>query len=173
MSSQATSSTTFDPAAPAVRKLIRSLLHPLKFRLYQWRRLPSLAFWRVRVGKCTPDEAAVTIRYRWRTQNPFRSIYFAALCGAAELSTGLLALIAIEERAAVSMLVTGVEGEFVKKAKDSATFVCKAGPQIREIVQKAIDTGEGQTVKVETEGRNEAGELVCRFYFTWSFKVRS
>ena len=169
---ETTQKNVFDPEAPAVRKLIRNILHPVKFRFFQWKRLPSLAFWRVRVRKCTPDETAVTIPYRWLTQNPFRSTYFAALSGAAELSTGLLAMVAIESRGAISMLITGMEGEFIKKARTTTTFICREGSQVRAAVQRAIDTGEGQTIRVKTEGYDSDDQLVARFYFTWSFKVK-
>jgi hypothetical protein len=172
MSVETTRRNTFQPDSPGVRKLIKNVLNPIKFRFFEWKRLPSLAFWRVKVKNCTPDETAIAIPYRWLTQNPFRSTYFAALSGAAELSTGLLAMIAIEGRGAVSMLITGMEGEFIKKAKTTTTFICQEGPAIQEVVQKAIDTGEGQTIRVCTQGYDAEEQIVARFYFTWSFKVK-
>jgi len=172
MSVETTNRNAFQPDSPGVQKLIKNVRNPLKFRFFGWWRLPSLGFWRVKVKNCTPNETAVTIPYRWLTQNPFRSTYFAALSGAAELSTGLLAMIAIEDRGPISMLITGMEGEFIKKAKTTTTFVCKEGPAIQEVVQKAIDTGEGQTIKVCTQGYNIEEQVVARFYFTWSFKVK-
>ena len=33
----------------------------------------------LRVDKVTTENAQVSLPYRWRNQNPFRSIYFAAL----------------------------------------------------------------------------------------------
>jgi hypothetical protein len=173
MSIETTSRNIFRPDAPGVQKLIKNLLNPIKFRFFQWKRLPSLAFWRVKVQRCTPDESAIAIPYRWLTQNPFRSTYFAALSGAAELSTGVLAMIALEGRGSISMLITGMEGSFIKKAKTTTTFICKEGHAIREAVQRAVDTGEGQVIKVCSEGYNKDGQLVARFYFTWSFKVKA
>lgn len=172
MASDTTLIPPFDAGAPGLVSFIRKLNAPWKLRLHFLRRLPSCWFWGVRIRELGPDRCRVAIPYDWRTQNPFRSTYFAALAGAAELSTGALALIALHGRGRISMLVTGLEGEFVKKADTLTTFTCEEGPAIREAIQRAIDTGEGQKVRIPTAGVNEAGEEVCRFWLTWSFKVK-
>ncbi|MCO6487655.1 MAG: DUF4442 domain-containing protein [Phaeodactylibacter sp.] len=172
MASERTTIPRFDAKAPGLLSLIRNLNTPWKMRLYFLQRLPSCWFWGVRVREATPARCQVTIPYSWRTQNPFRSIYFAALAGAAELSTGALALIALHGRGRISMLITGLEGQFVKKADTLTTFTCEQGDVIQEAVQEAIDSGEGRTARILTVGRNEAGEEVCRFWLTWSFKVK-
>ena len=162
----------FDAQAPGLLSFMRNLNTPWKLRLYFLRRLPSCWYWGVRIREVTPSRCQVTIPYGWRTQNPFRSIYFAALAGAAELSTGALALLALHGRGRISMLVTALEGKFIKKANTLTTFTCEEGATIQEAVQAAIDTGEGQTARILTIGRNHAGEEVCRFWLTWSFKVK-
>lgn len=163
----------FNPEAPAVKNYLRDLNTPWKMRLYFWRKLPTLIFWGVRVKSADPDRCQVTMPYGWRTQNPFRSIYFAAQCGAAELSTGLLATIAIRGRGRISMLITGVEAEFVKKANSLTTFTCEEGKKIQEAVQRAIDTGVGQEVTITSVGIQESGEVVSRIRFRWSFKLKN
>jgi hypothetical protein len=163
----------FDPQRPGLLKVIRELNTPWKMKLFFLQRLPSCWFWGVKVKYVDPDRAQVTIPFKWRTQNPFRSTYFAALSGAAELSTGLLAMIALHGRGQISMLITHVEAEFVKKADGRTTFSCDAGPALRETIQRAIDSGNGETIRVASIGRNEAGVEVCRVYLTWSFKVKS
>lgn len=163
----------FDPEKPSLLKAIKDLNTSWKMRLYFLQKLPSCWFWGVRVKSCNPDKAVVTIPFGWRTQNPFRSIYFAALCGAAELSTGLLAIMALHERGRISMLITQIEASFTKKAAGLTTFTCDAGVDIRKAVQDAIDSGEGKTIRVLSTGRNEKGEEVCKMWLTWSFKVKS
>jgi hypothetical protein len=167
------SRSVFDPEAPAVRRYIQDLNTAWKMRLYFWQKIPSLIFWGVRVKSADPYRCQVTMPYGWRTQNPFRSIYFAAQCGAAELSTGLLSIIATHGRGPISMLITGVEAEFVKKADSRTTFTCEEGDKILEVVQRAIDTGEGQEVTVTSTGVQESGEVVSRIRFRWSFKVKN
>ncbi len=163
---------TFNPEQPAVRKFIKELNTPWKMRLFFTRHLPSGLFWGFRVRSVTPYRGEVELPFSWRSQNPFRSIYFAAQCGAAELSTGLLATIAIRGRGRISMLITKVEAEFVKKASSLTTFTCEEGDRILETVQRAIDTGEGQEVTVTSVGRQADGREVSRVRFTWSFKVK-
>jgi len=106
------------------------------------------------------------------SQNPFKSIYFAAQCSAAELSTGVLATIAIAEHGNISMLISKVEAEYIKKATSKTTFTCEDGQLIIDSVQKAIDTGEGQTITTTSLGRQSSGEIVSVNKFTWSFRVR-
>jgi hypothetical protein len=159
-------------SSASLARLIRDLRTPWKMRWYFLRRLPSCWFWGVRVQQCSPAQAAVSIPFSWRTQNPFRSTYFAALSGAAELSTGLLALLAIHDRGPFSMLITKVEVEFVKKADTLTVFICEEGAAIELAVQQALDTGQGAQARVLTTGRNTAGEIVCQAWFTWSFKQK-
>jgi len=143
-------------------------------RIYFLRKLPTLYWWGVRVEEASLDQFAVTIPFRWRTQNPFRSIYFAALAGTAEFSTGLPTLMAIAESGkSVSMLVTAMEAEFVKKADRRVTFVCEEVEAIREAVGRAVASGEGVNVRVLTTGFKSDGAVVARFWLTWSLKVRT
>ncbi len=159
-------------ANPATRALIRNFTTPWKMRWYYLQKLPTLFFWRIRIRSCSPDRAVVTIPFSWRTQNPFRSTYFAALCGAAELSTGVLAIIALHQQPQMSMLITHLEADFIKKATDMTSFVCEEGWKIQDAVQRALDTGEAQQVQVVSVGKNEAGETVAKVSLTWSFKAK-
>ena len=81
------------------------MTNPLIFWFAMLVKLPSAVFWRLKVKKLDPSSCEVTIPYFWRTQNPFKSIYFAALAGAAELSTGALCQLAIAGKGSFSMLV--------------------------------------------------------------------
>jgi len=155
---------------PKAEKLSRDLLTPWKLKLFFWRRLPSLLFWRVRLRYLDQERSEVVIPFSKKTQNPFRSIYFAAQAGAAEFSTGVLAATAIEGRAKVSMLVTGMRSEFYKKADDPIHFVCKDGQAIYDCVTTAIESGEGQKLMAVSEGKNASGEVVSTFWIEWSFK---
>jgi hypothetical protein len=171
MTSDAKTAAPFNPADPAVERYVRSMNTPWKMWFYFLFKIPSLLFWGVRVRSATPYKGVVTLPYGRRTQNPFRSIYFAAQCGAAELSTGILATIAVRGRGRrISMLITKVEAEFVKKANSLTTFTCEDGAQILQAVQRAVETGEPQTVTVTSTGVQASGEVVSRMRITWSFK---
>lgn len=171
MESPTATRTTF-PDKPGARKLIRRLGNPWLMRLFFWQRLPTLILWGVRITAVTPATCTVSLPYGWRSQNPFRSIYFAAQAGAAELSTGTLALIALADGPAVSMLVTEVRSTFSKKASAKTFFTCTEGSRIQEAIQQAIDTGCGQSVTVTSVGRLADGTEVSRTEVTWSFKKK-
>lgn len=159
--------------SPKVKDMIDQLKNPWKLAFFQFFRLPSLFFWRVRVQEIDRRKAIVTIPFNWWTQNPFRSIYFSALMGAAEFSTGVLALVATADRPNISMLVINVNTKFVKKATGKVSFYCDEGQIIENAIQKAVETKAGQTAEVLTIGKLESGEIVCESKITWSFKERS
>ncbi len=164
---------TFNPENPRVKKLISQMTGPF-LRLYLLYKLPMAWFMGMSVKSLTPLKAESTVPYGWRSQNPFRSIYFIAQAGAAEFPAGLMAMLAIEDRGCkISMLVSRVESEFTKKATDTTTFTCEDGLLIQETVQKAIDTGEGHSCVVTSIGRMPNGEIVSTHKLTWSFKVKN
>ena len=65
----------FGEKAEAVR---RRLLNPWAFRFYLWKMLPLAAGAGLRLRGFDGDACTVSLPGGWRTQNPFRSTYFAA-----------------------------------------------------------------------------------------------
>ncbi|MDX2046748.1 MAG: DUF4442 domain-containing protein [Chitinophagaceae bacterium] len=152
-------------------KLIRS---PFKFRLFLFSKLPSAYFSGVRVKEADEKKCVVTVPYKWFSQNPFRSTYFACLSMAAEMSTGILAMANTSGRKPpVSMLVVHLEASYFKKATGLTTFVCSEGEEIKRTVEEAAATGESKTYRAKSVGTNEKGEVVAEFYITWSFKAKT
>ncbi|MCB9284272.1 MAG: DUF4442 domain-containing protein [Lewinellaceae bacterium] len=151
---------------------LRTLRSPWKMRLYFLRFLPSAFFWGLRIVEATPERTTIRIPYSWRTQNPFHSTYFAAQAGAAEMSTGLLAIVALQGKPPVSMLVTGIRIEYLKKAREAAFFTCEDGAAIEQTILRALETGEGQLFTATSVGKLATGEEVTRAYVEWSFKPK-
>lgn len=146
--------------------------NPLKFRLFMLSKLPAAYFAGLRLVEATPEHCVVAVPFKWFTQNPFGSIYFACLSMAAEMSTGALAMAAIYKRPQkVSMLVVNIEAQFYKKAKGVVQFTCNDGVGIAAAVEETIATGEGTTYVAHAEGVNREGQIVAAFAFTWSFKA--
>jgi acyl-coenzyme A thioesterase PaaI-like protein len=150
----------------------RTITSAWRFRLFLWWKLPAAAFMGVRVAQCDAQRAVVRLPYGWRSQNPFRSIYFAAQCAAGEMSTGILALAALQKHKQVSMLVVHLEAEFLKKAADTLLFTCDQGQALEETIQKAVETGAAQTIRVASTGTLPDGTVAARVWITWSFKKR-
>ncbi len=153
---------------------LKTIKHPVKFRLFLLSKLPAAFFSGVRVVDADEKKCSVKIPYKWFSTNPFKSTYFACLSMAAEMSTGVLALAHIYKRQpAVSMLVSKVEGSFLKKATGITVFTCEDGLVIKQTIEDAIMSGEGRIVTAKSYGRNNANEIVAEFSITWSFKVKS
>ena len=68
------------------------------------------------------------------------------------------------------MLVVKVESEYFKKATDKTFFTCEDGEKIQRVIEESISTGEAKTFRAESTGINKKGELVAKFFVTWSFK---
>ena len=144
----------------------------LKMGFWLFYKLPAAWFMGVRVKKITAERGEVTLPYGWRSQNPFNSIYFAAQAAAAEFSTGALATLALEGRGKISMLVSRVEMDFTKKANSMTTFTCEQGAEVFEVVERAIQTKEPQTITMVSRGVQATGELVSITKVTWTFKAK-
>lgn len=154
-------------------QFIKLLKNPLKFRLFLFMKLPSAFFVGVRIHDIDEKHCAVTVPYKWFSQNPFKSTYFACLSMAAEMSTGALAMAHLHKRnPAVSMLVVKVESEYFKKATGKTTFVCNDGESMLHAIEESIATGEGKILRAKSTGKNAGGEIVAEFYITWSFKAK-
>ncbi|NOX84581.1 MAG: DUF4442 domain-containing protein [Chlorobi bacterium] len=159
------------PPKNKIRKLAAS---PGKMKLYFLKHLPMAFLAGLKIEEIDAGKAVVSVPYKYLTKNPFRSVYFAALSMAAELSSGILALAAIHDFSQpVSMLVLEMKAGFQKKARTKIVFKCEEGDKISGAIAKSIETGEGQTVEIFTSGTDESGETVAEFSFTWTFKPKS
>jgi hypothetical protein len=155
-------------------EFLQIISNPLRFNLYLFTKIPSAFFSGLRIHEINADQCKVTVPYKRFTRNPFRSTYFACLSMAAEMSTGALAMAQCYKRQPpISMLVVSMEANYFKKATADSCFHCLDGHAIRQAIDQAIATGEGQTVKARSVGYNPAGEPVAEFLITWSFKVKS
>ncbi len=102
-----------------------------------------------------------------------KSMYFAAQSMAAEFSTAVLAVQAIEiSNKSIAMIIVNLRAEFFIRATSRVTFTCNDGLKFSEGITRCIKSGEPTTVEGITEGIDANGEVVSTFYITWSFKER-
>src|SRR4029078_12882310 len=151
----------------------KQMTSPLKFRMFLLSKLPSAYLSGVRVKSLDENKCEVSVPFKWLSQNPFRSTYFACLSMAAEMSTGSLAMAHLyKSTPPVSMLVVRVDSEYFKKATGRTSFVCDDGLLFEKAIEETIATGEARIVKAKSIGTNKDGEVVAEFYITWSFKAK-
>lgn len=150
----------------------KKMTNPFIFWFAMLLNLPSAIFWRLRIRTLTQEKCEVSIPFFWRSQNPFRSIYFAALAGAAELSTGALCQLALAGKGQFSMLVVDFRAQYNKKANTKITFSCDQGLALFELIE-SLEPNQSAQLTMISIGTNTSGEEVARFYVTWSFKRKS
>lgn len=154
-------------------KLLSIAGSPFKFRLFLLAKLPAAFFSGIRVQDISKEKCTTSVPFKWLTQNPFHSTYFASLAMAAEMSTGILALMYTYKKVpSISMLVTRMEANYFKKAKGTTFFSCTQGSEIEMAVKEVIAGTDSKTVTVKSTGRNKNNELIAEFLFTWSFKSK-
>ncbi|MGI4873282.1 MAG: PaaI family thioesterase [Janthinobacterium lividum] len=158
--------------SPPQAAFARQVLSPLKLWLFMLRKLPMAWLAGLRLRALSAETATVTIPYKYLTQNPFRSIYFACLSMAAELASGIQAMLHTQGGGPVSMLVVGLEAEFIKKAVGLIAFTCPDGAAIAQAIGESRATDEGRTVVCTSTGVDEAGDVVAVFRITWSFRAK-
>ena len=147
---------------------------PSKLNTFLLFKLPAAFLTGVRTKTITDTTCVVTVKHRWINQNPFKSMFWAVQGMAAELTTGALVMKKIKESGKnISMLVANNSSSFTKKATGRIKFTCDEGLKINEAIDKAIKTGEGQTVWLNANGINEEGIQVSSFNFEWTLKVKS
>lgn len=153
---------------------LRLIKHPLKSRLFLLSKLPSAYFAGLKIRETDREKSVVSIPYKWFSRNPFRSTYFACLSMAAEMSTGVLAMLHTYHQApSVSMLVTKVESEYFRRATGITFFSCEDGLKLKSVIDEAILSGEAKSCIARSVGVNEKGEVVAVFLITWSFRKRA
>jgi phage terminase large subunit-like protein len=153
--------------------LLKKLNNRFLFRLFLLRSLPAAFFSGIRIGQVSLSSSVILVRYSWFSQNPFQSIYFACLSMAAEMSSGILALVHTRDKSPkVSMLVLGVESSFHKKAVGTIRFECNDGEVIQQAISATISTGQGTSCDTLSKGFDQQGRCVAEFKIKWSFKQK-
>lgn len=166
----------FTTQNPAIARFIKRLKNPVVQRAFMIARLPAVWFMRARIETLTPQLVVVRLPYSWRSQNPFKSTYFAAQAAAAELSTGMLVAALTQGQGNISMLVTHMEADFHKKATDTLRFTCAEYQTIIQAIETAKATGDGQAFTLHSQGvqtQADGTELIAStFKFEWSIKFK-
>ncbi len=161
----------FEPRADALRL---RLLRPWNFKLYLWRNLPLAACAGLSLRQLDETGCAVGLPGGWRTQNPFRSTYFAAQCMAAEMSTGAPAMILVQGApASISLLLRGIEAVFTKRIQGPSLFTFDDLAGMQAAIARAAASGESESYVGRSIGRGPDGTPASEFRVTWSFKRRS
>lgn len=151
--------------------VLKLAVSPWKMKLFFLTKLPMAFIAGLKVIHADKQIVSVSIPYKYLNKNPFKSVYFAVLSMAAELPSGILAMNAVKNSSKpVSMLVLDMNVSFKKKAKSKIIFTCNDGNKIEDAVNTSILKNTSETVRIKSIGKNDKGEEVAEFLFTWTFK---
>ncbi len=156
-----------------MNKIEQMAKSPYKMKLFMMKQLPMAFLAGLKVIKMDNQGASVSVPFKYLNKNPFRSVYFAVLSMAAELSSGIIALAALHDsEVPVSMLVLKMKAKFLKKAQTKIVFHCEDAERIKQSIAKSIETDEGETIEVTSSGYDASGDKVAEFVFEWTFKPK-
>ena len=161
---------SFNEKSEAVR---RRLLKPWTFRAYLLAKVPLAAWAGLRLVRLEEDGCTVRLPGGWRTQNPFRSTYFAAQMMAAEMSTGAPAMVLVEGApASVALILRDLRAVFTKKIVGPSLYTFADVAGLRDAVERAAAQAEETRYTAKVVGTTLDGTPASEFEVTWSFKRR-
>lgn len=141
-------------------------------RLMGWIRIPMLGYVSPRLHYMDDEKAAVIVRLRRRTRNHLKSMYFGALTVGADVVAGMhVYYFCDQEGVRPSFAFRSMHAEFHKRATTHVLFTSHEGALIREVVKKAMDTGERQHAMVQVTATDNNGEVVASFRMEISVKT--
>ena len=148
------------------------LLGRIKFRVFTALAMPTARFAGVKIIQLDDISCAATLPGGWRSQNPFKTMYWAVQGMGAELSTGA-APFAISKSMPekIRMFVVGVESKFTKAAKGKITFTSNDNSISRAAIEESMASGKPVDCNLSAIGTNLSGEVVSEWVFKWTFLV--
>ena len=145
-------------------------------RWFGLRKIPLIWFVRPDVLRMDMHAVRIRIRLRRRTKNHLGSMYFGVLAVGADLAGGLAAMNEIGKSGKpIALIFKDMKADFLKRADGDTEFHCEDGPQVRELVQRAVESGERVEMPVRitaTVPENFGDEPVARFQLTLSLKLK-
>lgn len=149
----------------------------LILRTFGFLKIPLLFYVSPTVLEISEERCVVRIKLNRRTRNHLKSMYFGVLATGADCAGGLIAMRQIQsEGNTVSLVFKDFHADFLKRAEGDVLFTCEEGIAIRQLVQKAIQSGERENMPVHvtaTVPSRLGNEPVAQFVLTLSLKRTS
>ena len=154
---------------PFNHRLAKALLSPVKLRLWMLKNLPMAVPTGMIIVELNEEQCTVRLKDHWWLRNPFRSVYWAVISMAAELSTGAL-LYAYCSGIQIQFILVEVRAKFYKKLRGKSFYFCRAGQEIHQEINALQNTSEARMVIIPALVLNESEEIVAQFEFYWQVR---
>ena len=152
----------------------KSLLNGVKFRVFTALSMPTAWFAGLHIKQLDDNICISSLRGGWRTQNPFKTMYWAVQGMGAELSTGAAAFaISKSMTKKIRMFVVATEAKFTKVAKGKIIFTCDQNSLVKSSIEESMVTGNSVECKLTSIATDSSGDIVSEWIFTWNFLVIS
>ena len=151
------------------QKLAKQLLSPWKFRLWMLRKLTMGLLTGMIIVELNEEGCRVMLKDRWWIRNPFRSVYWAVMSMAGEMSTGAL-LYAYASDTKVQFILVEMRAKFLKKLRGKSFYFCPAGKVIQEQLTDLLNTSEARMVILPAIALDRSGTTVAEFEFYWQLR---
>ncbi len=153
----------------------QGLKNTFYLRAFGLTQVPMLFFISPSVVELSEKRCEVRVPLTRRSSNHLGSMYFGALAAGADCAGGLMAmrLIQTEAKNQISLVFKDFHADFLKRAEGDTHFICEQGEEIRALVEKALATGERQSLPVRVTAvvpSHSAEEPVAQFTLTLSLK---
>ena len=145
------------------------LKNAIQLRLWMLTKLPMGLLTGMKVSTLDETSCTVELKDRFWLHNPFRSMFWAVMGMAAELSTGAL-LTAWCSGNKIRYILTGMEGVFFKKVRGKSFYFCSAGKEVLNILETLSLPGDTATVTLPVIAQDLNGQIVAEFKFSWTLK---
>ena len=153
-------------------KEYKSLKGRVRFRFFTVLTMPAAWFAGLRLDNIDDRACGTSLPGGWRTQNPFKTMYWAVQGMGAELATGAVPFaISRSMSEKLRMFVVGTEAKVVERAKGRIKFTCDETMKAREAIEESMKTGEPIEIDLHSVGRDDSGEVVSEWIFRWNFLV--
>lgn len=144
--------------------------------LFGLTKIPLVFYVGPKIVEYSQKHILLRIKLRRRTRNHLKSMYVGALVVGADISSGFLAFLKMQNSdKKISLVFKSIHGEFLKRPMGDCYFLCENGGQVDDMIKKSQETGERfnelSEIKVYTDYYKEK-ELVAIFKMELSIKVK-
>lgn len=161
----------------AVTQIIQNKLSPTaKLKLFGLMQIPLLFAVNPKVLKLDENQCEVHIPLNYITRNHLNSMYFGALAIGADAVVAILALNIADQyknEAQIVPVFKDLKADFLKRADEDVVFVCDAGVTIKEMVLKAIQSGERVTGPIAVTAYSKSDRSVEFAKFTLGLSLKA
>ncbi|MGZ3689327.1 MAG: PaaI family thioesterase [Bdellovibrionota bacterium] len=143
-------------------------------RTFGFLKVPVIAFLSPTIEELDDNRCVVKIPLTYRSKNHLKCMYFGALAAGADIAGGFMAMRFLNQGdKKVNIIFKDFHADFLKRAEADTFFTCEDGPAVKAAVDRALETGERQSIPVHvvaTTPSKLGSEPVAKFTLTLSMK---